>query len=113
MIDDIVRDLQILAKADSMIGKIWLSVMARRFGHYACAGLLAVLGRAMANVAALYALQQSWGPVWAAVAVAAADLIIAIVVALLAGNIRPGPEIELAFDVARWHSKRSAPTRVT
>ncbi len=59
MIDDIVRDLQVLAKADSMIGRIWLNVMARRFGLYAFAGLLAVLGLAMANVAALSALQQS------------------------------------------------------
>lgn len=101
MIDDIVRDLQVLAKADSMIGKIWLHVMARRFGLYAFAGLLAVLGLAMANVAGLYALQPSWGPVWAALAVAAADLVIAGIVALLAGNIRPGPEIELAFDVRK------------
>ena len=101
MIDDIVRDLQVLAKADSMIGKIWLNVMARRFGLYAFAGLLAVLGLAMANVAALNALQQSWGPVWAAGTVAIADLVIAGIVALLAGNIRPGPEIELAFDVRK------------
>ena len=101
MIDDIVRDIQVLAKADSMIGKIWLNVMARRFGLYAFAGLLAVLGLAMANVAALQALQQSWGPVWAAVTVAGVDLVIAGIVALLAGNIHPGPEIELAFDVRR------------
>ena len=101
MIDDIVRDLQVLAKADSMIGKIWLNVMARRFGLYAFAGLLAVLGLAMANMAVLTALQQSWGPVWGAGTVAVADLVIAGIVALLAGNIRPGPEIELAFDVRK------------
>ena len=101
MIDDIVRDLQVLAKANCMIGKIWLNVMARRFGLYAFAGLLAALELAMANVAVFNAFQQSWGPVWAAGTVAAADLVIASIVALLAGNIRPGPEIELAFDVRK------------
>ena len=101
MIDNIVHDLQLLAKADSMIGRIWLNIMVRRFGLYAFAGLLAVLGLAMANVAGLYGLQQYWGPVWAAIAVAAADLIIAAMVALLASGVRPGPEIELAFDVRK------------
>ena len=67
MIDNIVRDLQVLGKADSLIGKIWLNVMARRFGLFALAGLVAVFGLGMANVAGFYALQQSWGPVWAAV----------------------------------------------
>ena len=32
MIDNLVRDLQVLWKADALIGKIWLNVMARRFG---------------------------------------------------------------------------------
>ena len=100
MIDDIVRDLQVLAKANSMIGKIWLNVMARRFGLYAFAGLLAVLGLAMANVAALNALQQSWGPAWAAGTVAIATRHRRHRRAPCR-NTRPGPEIELAFDVRK------------
>jgi hypothetical protein len=30
MLDDLVRGLQMLWKADSLIGRIWLDVMARR-----------------------------------------------------------------------------------
>ncbi len=101
MIDNLARDLQILWKADSLIGKIWLDVMARRFGLYAVAALIAVFGLGMANVAGFYALQQSWGPVWAAVIVAVADFVLAIVVLLLGRNAAPGPEIELAFDVRK------------
>jgi hypothetical protein len=63
MIDNIVRDLQVVAKADSLIGKIWLNVVARRFGLFAFAGLVAVFGLGMANVAGFYGLQQYWGPV--------------------------------------------------
>lgn len=101
MIDNIVRDLQVLGKADSLIGRIWLNVMARRFGLFALAGLVAVFGLGMANVAGFYGLQQYWGPVWAAALVAVADVIIALIIVLLARSIRPGPEIELALDVRK------------
>lgn len=101
MIDNIVRDLQVLGKADSLIGRIWLNVMARRFGLFALAGLVAVFGLGMANVAGFYGLQQSAGPVWAAAIVAVADLIIALIIMLMGRSVRPGPEIELAFDVRK------------
>ena len=101
MIDNLVRDLQILRKADSLIGKIWVTVIARRFGLLAFAGLIAAFGLAMANVAALYALQASIGSVWAAAAVAVADLVIAAFVILLARRCEPGPELQLALEVRR------------
>ncbi|MGB8433168.1 MAG: phage holin family protein [Burkholderiales bacterium] len=101
MIDNIVRDLQVLGKADSLIGRIWLNVMARRFGLFAHAALVAVFGLGMANVAAFYGLQQYWGAVWAAAIIAVADLIIALAIGLLGRSIQPGPEIELAFEVRK------------
>jgi hypothetical protein len=101
MLDTIVRDLQLLWKADSLIGRIWLNVMARRFGLFALAGLIAVFGLGMANVAGFYGLEEFRGPVWAAAIVAIADLFIALIVALLARSVQPGPEIELAFEVRK------------
>ena len=101
MIDNLVRDLQVLRKADFLIGKIWLGVFARRFGLFAFAGLIAVFGLGMANVAGYYALQVSAGPIWGAAIVAIVDLVIAAIVLLVAANARPGPEIELAFDVRK------------
>ena len=101
MIDNIVRDLQVLGKADSLIGRIWLDVTARRFGLLALAGLVAVFGLGMANVAAFYGLQQYWGPVWAAAIVAVADLIISLIIVLLGTSIRPGVELDLATDVRK------------
>ena len=32
MMDDLMRDLQVLWKANSLIGRIWLNVIARRLG---------------------------------------------------------------------------------
>ncbi len=99
MIDNLIRDLQVLRKADFLIGKIWLGVLARRFGLFAFAGLIAVFGLGMAHVAGFYALQASAGPIWGAAIVAIVDLVIAAIVLQVAANARPGPEIELAFEV--------------
>ncbi len=101
MIDDLVRDLRLLQKADALIGRIWLKSMVRQFGFFAFAGLIAVFGLGMTDVAGFYALQVSLGPVWAAVLVAIADFIVAALVMLIGISSQPGPEIDLAFDVRK------------
>jgi len=101
MIDHLLRDLQVLQKADFLIGRIWLNVLARKLGLFAFAALIAVFGLGMANVAGFYALQASLGAVWAAAVVAAVDLVIAAIVLLVGSNARPGPEIEVAFEVRK------------
>src|SRR5689334_19046163 len=101
MIDNLLRDLQVLRKADFLIARIWLNALARRLGFFAFAALIAVFALGMANVAGFYALQGSVGPVWAAAIVAAADLAIAAVVLLIGANSRPGPEIDLAIEVRK------------
>jgi len=101
MIDHLLRDLQVLRKADILIGKIWLNVLARRLGLFAFAGLIGVFGLGMANVAAYYALQNSLGLIWAAAVVAIVDFAIALIVLLVGSRTRPGPEIDVAFEVRR------------
>ena len=101
MIDHLLRDLQVLHKADFLIGRIWLNVLVRRLGLFAFAALIAVFGLGMANVAGFYAFQASLGAVWAAAIVAAVDLLIAAIVLLVGSNSRPGPEIDVAFEVRK------------
>ena len=101
MIDHLLRDLQVLRKADILIGKIWLNVLARRLGLFAFAGLIGLFGLGMANLAGYNALQSSIGIVWAAAVVAAADFAIAAIMLLLASNSRPGPEIDVALEVRK------------
>jgi len=101
MIDHLLRDLQVLHKADFLIGRIWLNVLVRRLGLFALAALIAVFGLGMANVAGFYALQAPVGPVWAAAIVAAADLVIAAIIVLVGSNARPGSEIDVAFEVRK------------
>ena len=101
MIDRLVRDLQALRKVDSLIGTIWLNVIARRHGLFVFAGLIAVFGLGMVNVAGFYALQTIVGQAWAAVIVAAGDFVLAIIVFLIGKNAKPGRELELALDVRK------------
>ncbi len=101
MIDHLLRDLQVLRKADFLLGKIWLGVLARRFGLFVFAALIAVFGLGMANVAGFYALQGALGPIWASVIVAVTDFVIAAIVLLVAGSAQPGPEIDLAMEVRK------------
>jgi hypothetical protein len=101
MFDDFVRDLHLLQKADSVIGKIWLDVLARRVGFYAFAGLIAVFGLAMLNVAGFYGLQEPVGPVWASVIVALADFVLAAILMLVGKKSAPGSEIEQAIDIRK------------
>jgi len=101
MFDNFVRDLQILQKTDALITRIWLGVIARRFALFVFAGLIAVFGLGMANVAGFYALQTAIGSVWAAAIMAIVDFAVAAVVLLVASNSRPGPEIDLALDVRK------------
>jgi hypothetical protein len=101
MIDNLVRDFQILSKADSLIGKIWLGVIIRRLSLFASAGLIAAFGLGMANIAGFYALQAPAGPVGASAIIALVDFVLAAIAVLVARNAGPGPEIELAFDVRK------------
>jgi len=101
MMDDFIRDLHHLQKADSLIGKIWLKLFARQFGLFAFAGLIAALGFTMTNIAGFYGLRAPLGPVWAAVVVAIGDFILAAVVVQAARNSEPGPEMALALDTRK------------
>jgi hypothetical protein len=101
MNDDFVRHLHVLLKADSLIGKIWLNLLTRRFGLFVFAGLIAVFGLGMTNIAGFYALQETKGPVWAATIVAIVDFVLAAIVMLVGKNAAPGPEIDLALDVRK------------
>ena len=101
MIDDLFRDLRDLQKADALIGKILLNVLACRFGLFVFAGLIAVLGLGMTNLAGFYALQDSLGSVWAAAVIATADFVLAAIATLVARNSQPGSEIERALDARK------------
>jgi hypothetical protein len=101
MIEDLMQDLRLLQKADSLIARFWLRGAARRFALGLFAGLVALFGLAMANLAGFRALEGALGPVWAPAVVALVDLALAAIVWGLGGAVKPDSAIDLAFDVRR------------
>lgn len=97
--DEFIRHLQTLSKVDSLIARIWLNVIARRFALLVFAGLIAVFGLGMADLAGFYLLQVSLGPIWAAAIIALADFVIAAGLALATHSVKPGAELDAALDV--------------
>ncbi len=113
MMDDLMRDLQVLWKADSLIGRIWLNVLARRLALSVFAALIAVFGLGMANVAGFYGLQPSYGFVGSAAIVA---LSTSFSPSLSCGWRRersPEPSSSLRSKSARWRSRRCYRTQPT
>ena len=95
----VFRHLRVLWRAERIIAETRLRVLMRRSMLYAFAGLIAVFGLAMLNVAAYFFLRGLWGPIWAALAAALGDLVIALIVVLIALAIRPGPELPAALEL--------------
>jgi hypothetical protein len=99
MIDNVVRHLRILWRADSIIADIYLRLLVTRSGLLSFAGLIAVFGLVMLNVAGYLALGQQWGQIWAAVAMALIDFVISLVLVVIAARTKPGRELDLALEV--------------
>ena len=53
----------------------------------------------MLNVAGFFALEEVWGPVYAALGVAVADFLVAALLLMWAGRLSTGPELELAREI--------------
>jgi len=99
MIDDLMYDLRLLQRADSLIAQFWLRVVAQRFALNLFAGLIAVFGLGMANVAGFRVLENALGPISAPVVVALVDFALAAIVWTLSAKAKPDPAIDLAFNV--------------
>ncbi|PVB63716.1 phage holin family protein [Labrenzia sp. 011] len=97
--DGFVRTMRIVWRAELLIIEAKLNVATKRIGATAFAGLVFVFGLGMLNVAGFFALQESWGPIYAALGVAAADFLIAVLLVLWASRMRTGPELDLAREV--------------
>ncbi len=98
-IDGTIRNLRVMLRANSIIAGIHGRKFAVRSGLNAFAGLIGAFGLLMLGVAAFFALEMIWGPVWAAAAVGAFNIVLALVLVLIAGRMRAGRELDLATEV--------------
>ena len=99
MLQRIFRHARDLWRVEGTIAHARFGLTMRRSVLYALAGLIAVFGLGMLNVAAFFAFQSSWGPVWAAVAAALGDFVVAAIVATIALTAKPGPHLNAALEM--------------
>ncbi|WP_112662642.1 phage holin family protein [Microvirga flavescens] len=99
MLDNLVRNLRVLWRAESIIADIRFRHVMTRSTLRVIAALLAVFAYLMGNLAVFFALQPIWGPVWAAAAVGAGNLLLAIILLVVAERVKPGREMDLALEV--------------
>ena len=99
MLQRVFRHVRSLWRVEATIAEARVSFTVRRSVLYALAGLIAAFGLAMLNVAAFFAFAPGWGPVWAAVFVAAGDFVVAIVVAVIAVIAKPGAHLTQAIEL--------------
>ncbi|MBF9233645.1 phage holin family protein [Microvirga alba] len=99
MMDSVTRNLRVLWRAESIIADIRLRQLMTRSSLRGAAALLGVFAFLMGNLAVFFALQPSWGSIWAAALIALGNLFLAIVVLLIAERSRPGREMDLALEV--------------
>lgn len=99
MMDNVARNLRVLWRAESIIADIRVRQMMTRSSLRGIAALLAAFAYLMANLSLFFALQEAWGPIWAAAVIATANLLLALVLLIVAQRSKPGREMELALEV--------------
>jgi hypothetical protein len=93
------RHLRILWRVEATIAEARLHLTVRRSVLYAVAGLIAVFGLGMLNVAVFFAFASHWGPIWAAMFAAGGDFVLAIAVAALAFGTKSAAHVNNAIEL--------------
>lgn len=91
-----VQKLRLLSRAEIILLRIHLRVLARQTVLYAVGVLLVLLTVAMLNVAMYATLAARYGSSIGAFVVALINAVLAVSVLLVASRIRPGPEAAIA-----------------
>ncbi|MFZ5693831.1 MAG: phage holin family protein [Pseudomonadota bacterium] len=97
--DRFLNNLRVLWRTERAIAEIKMRHVIARSGLNAAAGLLAVVGLLMFEVAGFYALREYWNTVVAALILGAVNFAIAGILVLIANSRKPGRELELANEI--------------
>jgi multisubunit Na+/H+ antiporter MnhG subunit len=99
MMDNLVRNLRVLWRAEAIIADIRFQQMMKRSSLKGIAALLGAFAFLMGNLALFFALEQAWGAIWAAALIGLANLLLTIILLVVAERSKPGREMELALEV--------------
>ncbi|WP_377193960.1 phage holin family protein [Ruegeria meonggei] len=95
----ISRNISIILRAERLIAQRHLTIAAKRTGFYAAAGLAVGLAVVMLNIAGFFWLSVTLSKPLAALIVAAANLLLAVILALLANSQNPQADTTAAVEL--------------
>ncbi len=93
------RPISVLLRTEHLLTRRRMAVARNQITLLICAALAAGMALIMLNLAAVFGLRGVMPPYWAALIVAAADLVVAGVIAAIALNMSAGPEAEQAAGI--------------
>lgn len=88
-------------RVEAAITEMRLRVAIRRGVYCGLAGVFAALAVGMLNVAAYVGLEPLWGAMWAAIATALGDVVLALVCVAAALAMGPGADLDTARELRR------------
>jgi len=94
----VIQHIRVLWHSELEVAEARLFAVVRRSILLLLAGLIALAGLCMLNVAAFFMLEARFGSAWAAVAMAVGDFVIAVAVAGIASASRSGSRLKAALD---------------
>jgi len=100
--NDFLQKLQILARIELAILRIDVQTAYRQTFLYAVGIVLILLAVAALNVAIYMALSESFGYDWGALIVAILNAVLAVVIIIIAGRTKPGPEADMAKEIRQF-----------
>ncbi len=92
--DKLIAKLRLLAKAETILVRLYLRRAVRQVSLVLAAALFGLLALAMLNAALYLYLVPLFGPALAALAVAGSDMLLAAVAVVTAGRLELGPEAD-------------------
>ena len=95
----IFRHLRVLWRVEMIIARAQMRFATRRLALYIFAGIFAAFGLGMLNVAAYLGLEPHWGALWAALAAALGDFILALIALIIGVTVNPSSDLNSAFEL--------------
>ncbi len=98
-VDSLIQSLKVLIRIDSVIADLKFRARLSQIALLAVALVIGAFGLIMLGIAGFQFLKDLWGPVIAALVVAAASFLLALLLVLIAGAQKPGKELQLAQEL--------------
>lgn len=97
--EHLVRSLKLAWRAERLLRQNEFRLGTQKLQFNALAGLVAIFGLVMLSLAVFFALVPYWGQALAALTAGGIDLVLAMVLVIYAGSLKPNAEIEMVKEV--------------